>query len=293
MRWSPRAHLLFKLDDRQIKAQLDQNAAQIQKDQAQIDQFTRDLARAETLLKQKFLTAASKETVVTSLATAKAQLALDKAAKTGLETSLGFTRITAPISGRIGSIAAKEGAFTRTGEVLATINQIDPIYVSFALPQVRIGELRAAMSAGRAKVSIREGDVSAAGTIAFMENAVDEATGTILVKASMPNAKEVLWPGAFTKVEVETGVENGAVVVPSGAVLIGQSGNFVYAVSGNKAVVKAVTVSRSLGAETIVSSGLAAGDEIVVRGQGSLSEGAEVRLAPSAKTSSTKAPSDG
>ena len=287
--------LLFRLDDRSLNAQLAQAEAQIQKDQAQLEQNKRDLTRAEELLKQKFLTAQSRETAATTLNQTKAQIAVDLALRDGIKTSLSYLEIHAPLTGRIGSIAAKTGAFVRAGDILATVNQIDPIYVAFALPQARIGELRDAMSSGKAEVRIKDAQGSPAGSIAFMENTVDASTGTVQVKASMPNPTEKLWPGAFANLELQTGVEDNALTVPSIAVLIGQNGPYVFAVVNKKAVLKPIVVARTNGADTMVTSGVSLGDDVVVQGQGGLTDGAEIRTMTdgSLKTSSAGVPNDG
>jgi membrane fusion protein, multidrug efflux system len=281
--------VLFRLDDRSLTAQMAQADAQILKDQTQLEQNQRDLARAQDLLKQKFVTPQSIETAQTSLNQTKAQIAVDTAARAGIQTSLSFTTITAPVSGRIGSIAAKSGSFARAGDVLATVNQIDPIYVTFALPQVRLAELRAAMAKDSASVRVKDTPDAPAGKIAFIENTVDATTGTVQVKAAMQNTTEALWPGAFAPVELQTGVDNDAIVVPSVAVLIGQRGPYVYTVVNTKAALKAVTIARTAGNETVVTAGLSVGDDVVVQGQGALTDGADVRMAkdPAQKKDST------
>ena len=268
---------LFHLDDRSLKAQLTQSEAQMQKDQALLAQNNRDLTRATDLLKQKFLTPQSRETAQTTVDQTKAQIAFDAAQKSGIETSLSFMEIQAPVSGRIGSIAAKAGSFARAGDVLATVNQIDPIYVTFALPQAKLAEVRAAMAADAAIVRLKDSPNAPAGKIAFIENTVDAATGTVQVKAAMPNPTEALWPGAFASVELQTGIDEAAIVAPSVAVLLGQNGPYVFVVADKKAVLKLITIARVSGSDTVVSAGLAPGDDVVVQGQGSLTDGAEVR----------------
>jgi multidrug efflux system membrane fusion protein len=185
--------------------------------------------------------------------------------------------IKAPVSGRLGTVAAKAGATVRAGETLAVINQIDPIYIAFALPQQRLPEIRRAMAAGGTTVTLKGAANGPAGKIAFMENSVDAATGTVLVKAEMPNPTEQLWPGAFADVVLTTGVDKGALAAPSAAILLGQGGAYVYVFKDGKAVVRPVTVARAVGEESIFASGLSAGDEIIVQGQGGLTDGADVR----------------
>lgn len=292
--------LLFRLDDRLIKGQLAQMDAQILKDQSQIDQAKRDLGRAEELLKQKFLAPQARETAATTLSSAKAQLAIDVAQRQGLTTQLSYTELHAPVSGRIGSIAAKTGTTVRSGDTLAIVNQIDPIYVSFALPQTKLGELRSAMAAGVAAVTVKDVHDAPAGKIAFLENSVDTTTGTVLVRAQMPNPAEKLWPGAFANIEVVTGVESDAIVVPSSAVQIGQKGAYVFVVRDAHAAMQLVTVSRSIGDKSVIAIGLEAGDQVVVKGQMGLTDGAEVqppkehgKANDPTKTSSAKTPADG
>ena len=292
--------LLFRLDDRALRAQLAQSDAQLQKDQAQIDQATRDLNRADVLLKQKFLAPAARETAATAVSQAKAQLAVDSAQKKGLMTSLSYAGILAPVSGRIGTISAKPGTIVRSGDSLAVVNQIDPIYIGFALPQDRLVPLRESMAAGGAVVRVKGAAGVPPGKIAFLENSVDTATGTVQVRALMPNSAEKLWPGAFANIEVVTGVQSDALTVPMAAVQIGQKGQYVFVVRDGHAALVPVTVARNTGDLAIISAGLAAGDLVVIKGQMALTDGAEVAPPKPAKdksektqTSSVKTATDG
>ena len=205
--------VLFELDSRALKAQLGQIEAQIRKDQAQVVQARRDLQRTEELLAKNAGTVVQRDNAGTAVKAAEAQLEADEAAKASVQTSLTFTEIRAPVSGRIGSIANKAGAVVRTGDnsaasTLATINQIDPIYVSFAIPQVILPDLRAAMAKGPVTVSaIVDDSKKQSGVMAFIENTVDPNTGTVTAKARIGNANELLWPGQFVKVEIVLGIE--------------------------------------------------------------------------------------
>jgi multidrug efflux system membrane fusion protein len=162
-----------------------------------------------------------------------------------------------------------------------TVNQLDPIYVSFAVPQSVFSDLRRAVNAGKVGVEARVGNGTASGTVAFTENTVDLATGTVLAKALMNNSDERLWPGAFVSVRVVLGVEADAVAVPSAAVQIGQQGSFVFVVrDGRKAELVPVTVARTVGNESVIASGLSGGEKVVVDGQLRLVNGAEVQIVP-------------
>ncbi|WP_170263610.1 efflux RND transporter periplasmic adaptor subunit [Blastochloris sulfoviridis] len=270
--------LLFALDDRALQAQLSQIEAQIEKDTAQLEQAKRDLDRAEDLLRRKIATQVQRDIAATLVRVNEAQLAAGRAQRDSLVTSLSFTRIRAPFSGRIGSITAKAGTVVRAADsgVIATINQFDPIYVAFSVPQAALAPLRRAMAEGKVAVEAKTPAGAVRGTVAFVENAVDLATGTVGVKASMPNAEELLWPGAFVTVTLTLGEEPDATVVPSSAVQIGQDGPFVFVVKDDKAQLRRIAVKRTQDAVTVVASGLEGGEDVVTDGHLRLVNGAAV-----------------
>lgn len=272
--------LLFTLDARALKAQLAQAEAQIEKDRAQLEQSRRDLARAEDLLAKRINTEVQRDTAHTAVKVLEAQLASDEAQRANLAALVSYTEIRAPVSGRIGSIAFKEGSTVRAGDAqaIATVNQIDPIYVSFAVPQALFPDLRRALGSGKVRVEARVGASVASGTIAFVENTVDLTTGTVLAKATMQNQDEKLWPGAFVAVQVILGVEANAIAIPSAAVQIGQRGTYVFVVRDGRAALRPVTVARTVGSESVIASGLAEGEQIAVDGQLRLVDGATVQV---------------
>ncbi|MDB5592252.1 efflux RND transporter periplasmic adaptor subunit [Enterovirga sp.] len=272
--------LLVQLDDRALRAQLAQADAMVEKDRAQVQQARRDLARFEELLSKRIGTEVQRDTAATLLRVQQAQLAADMANRDNLATLLTYTVIRAPISGRIGSIALKVGTTVRSADAqaIATINQVDPIYVSFAIPQSLFGSLRTAMAAGRVGIEARVGDWSVPGHVAYLENTVDLATGTIVAKAEMANRDERLWPGAFVAVQATLGVEAEAVAVPSAAVQIGQQGAYVFVVgTDRRAKLTPVTVARTAGTDTVISRGLTGDEQVVVDGQLRLVDGALVQ----------------
>jgi multidrug efflux system membrane fusion protein len=279
--------LLFELDSRTLRAQLAQIEAQARKDQAQLEQAERDTARAGSLLTKGAGTAVARDTSYTAQKAAEAQLEADEAMRQNILTQISYTQIRAPVSGRIGSIPNKVGTTLRVGDntataVLATINQVDPIFVSFALPQVFLPELRAAMAKGGVKVNAIVNDtVKQSGEMAFIENTVDAATGTVTAKARIPNANEGLWPGQFVKAEVILGVEADALAVPSAAVQLGPQGPYVFVIKeGHTAELRSIVIKRTQGGEAVVGKGLAAGEQIVVDGQLRLVNGAAVAIRP-------------
>jgi multidrug efflux system membrane fusion protein len=194
---------------------------------------------------------------------------------------LSYTKILAAISGRISQASVKVGNFARSADVLpiATINQIAPIYVTFPVSQRSLPELRLAMAEVAAPIeAIIPGDSRRArGIVTMIENAVDPTTGLVLVRATMPNEDELLWPGTLVTVEVTLRTED-AVVVPTLAVQVSQQGNFVFVVKDNIATVTPVKVRRSLAAEVVLESGLADGDVVVTDGHLLLNDGSRVTV---------------
>jgi len=276
--------LLFELDSRTLRAQIGQIEAQIRKDQAQLAQARRDHQRYEDLLGKNAGTVVQRDTAQTAVKAAEAQLEADEAAKANVQASLTYTEIRAPVSGRIGSIASKAGAVVRVGDnsansTLATINQIDPIYVTFAIPQVILPDLRSAMAKGAVTVTAIVDDAKKqSGAMAFIENSVDPNTGTVTAKARIDNANELLWPGQFVKVEIVLGVENAAIAVPSAAVQLGPQGAYVFVVKDDTAELRPVVVKRTQDGESVIGKGLQDGEQVVVDGQLRLVNGAAVAV---------------
>ena len=285
--------ILFELDGRTLRAQLAQIEAQIRKDQTQVEQAKRDLQRYEELFAKNAGTQVQRDNAGTALKTAEAQLEADQASKASVQTLLSYTEIRAPVSGRIGSIANKAGAVVRIGDntatsTLATINQIDPIYVSFAIPQVILPDLRAAMAHGPVKVTaIVDDQKKRSGVMAFIENNVDPNTGTVTAKARIDNANELLWPGQFVKVEITLGVEADAMSVPAAAVQLGPQGPFLYVVKDGVAELRNVVVKRTQNGESVIGKGIEGGESVVIDGQLRLANGANVSIKPAANDPAT------
>jgi len=271
--------LLFSLDARMLKAQIAQVEAQIQRDEAQLAQARKDLARLEGLVAQKVTTEVARDTQITTVKVAEAALAADIANRDNLNAQLSFTEIRAPVTGRLGSIAAKSGAIVRQADTspLATVNQLNPIFVVFALPQARLGELQTAMQNGMPTVEVNTSRGTVNGVVAFIENQVDTTTGTINVKARMDNSSEALWPGSFVPVRIVLRMQPSAVAVPAGAVQLGQRGAYVFVIDdANKARVRPVTVARTVDGQSVIGTGVKPGERVVVDGILRLVDGATV-----------------
>ena len=279
--------LLFELDARTLKAQLSQVEAQIRKDQAQLEQAKRDTVRAGDLLTKGAGTVVARDTNFTTQKAAEAQLEADEAMRQNILTQISYSEIRAPVSGRISSIPYKAGTTLRVGDntataVLATINQVDPIFVSFAMPQVFLTDLRAAMAKSGVKVNAVIDDAhKQSGVIGFIENTVDPNTGTVTAKARIANANEGLWPGQFVKVEIVLGIEPDALSVPAAAVQLGTQGPYVFVIKdGNTAEVRPIVLKRTQYGEAVIGSGLKAGESVVIDGQLRLVNGANVVVRP-------------
>ncbi len=178
----------------------------------------------------------------------------------------------------------------RTGDnsatsALATINQIDPIYVAFAVPQVFLPDIRAAMAKGEVVVNaFIDDDRKQPGVIAFIENSVDPNTGTVTTKARIGNANEGLWPGQFVKVEIVLGVEPDALAVPAPAIQLGPQGPYLFVIKDGVAELRQVVVKRTQNGESVIGKGLADGEQVVVDGHLRLVNGANVAVRPATPT---------
>jgi RND family efflux transporter MFP subunit len=273
--------LLVTLDPRMLQAQIAQAEAAIARDQAQLEMAERDLRRYSELVGKGATPQLNVDNARTQGDTLRAAIRADNAALENLKVQLSFCFIRAAISGRISQASVKVGNFARSADTvpIATINQIAPIYVTLSVPQRSLPELRVAMAENDTSVeAIIPGDTRRAhGTIAMIENGVDPTTGMAMVRASMPNEDELLWPGTLVNAQVTLRTEN-AIVVPSPAVQVSQQGNFVFVVKNDVATVTPVKVARLLGSETVIESGLNEGDVVVTDGHLLLTNGAAVTV---------------
>jgi membrane fusion protein, multidrug efflux system len=280
--------LLFKLDSRQIEALVAQAEANVAKDKASLVAAEADMRRAMTLAQRDFGTEQRIDTSRALVDGFKASIRSGEAQVDNLKVQRSFLTISAPITGRVGVASLKNGSIAKAGDgspVLVTINQISPIYVSFAVPQRHLPEIRAAIQAGTAKaIATPQGfPKGSSGTVAVIDNTVDAQTGTITVRAAFENADELLWPGALCQVVLTLRTEKDAISVPREAIQPGQQGTFVFAVEDGIAKVKLVTVDRIVDGRSVLSKGLNGGSRVIVRGPGgSVPAGTAPRTAPTA-----------
>jgi len=271
--------LLFTLDARQIDAQIEQAEGMLAKDQAQLEGAQRDLRRFTDLVAKGATTQVNVDNAKTQSDILIGTIKADQSALDNLKVQKSFTTIRAPFSGRISAANVKVGNFVRPADVapLAVINQMAPVYVTFAIPQRVLVDLRGAMAKGDSRVTatIPGHQRSEDGKVAMVENTVDSTTGMITVRGIMDNGNETLWPGTLVNTKLTVRTEDG-VTVPSAAVQRSQSGNYVFVMLDGKAHVQPVDVSRTFQRQSVIAKGLSGGEDVVTDGQLLLSEGTPI-----------------
>ena len=275
---------LFALDRRPLEAALQQATANLERDTAQAANAKVIVERYEQLVQRGIVAREQRDTARASVAALEATLAADRAAVENARVQLQYASIRAPISGRTGALMVNAGNLVRANDQmpLVTINQVTPIYVSFAFPEALLSDLRRYMAQGSLRVDAgpANGDgPRATGRITFVDNAVDQTTGTIKIKGTFPNGDRSLWPGQFVNVVVRLTTESAAIVVPSIAVQTGPEGDYVFVVKADETVeLRPVTVTRLAGTETVIQDGLTAGDTVVTDGHLRLVPGSRVSM---------------
>ncbi len=277
-----KGQLLFELDPRPYEAALSQANALLTRDRSQLNNSRLVLARNEELAAKQYITKEQLGDSRTEVAGLEATVSADSAAAEQARLSLEYSRIRAPISGRAGGLLVKEGNLVRsnTADPLVVINQLKPILVRFSFPVAQLGSLKA-LTVSQPTVEVTPaGGTPRPGKVVFVDNAVDTTTGTVQLKARLPNDDEALWPGQYVTVEMRLSTDKGVLVVPSTAVVAGQDGSYVFLLKADSTVTtKPVKVARTTGRDAIISEGVAEGDVVVTDGQIRLREGARVTVA--------------
>jgi len=278
-----KGQLLFTIERPPFEAALRQAEGTLAKDEAQSLNAKLDAERYQGLGKQGVV---SKQQVDAAGAAANAMaatVAADKAAVETAKINLEYTSIYSPINGRTGTVGVKEGNLVKANDVpiLVTINQIEPIYVSFAIPEQQLAELKQYSNTKSLKVDAapQGGTQHFQGRLTFIDNSVDLTTGTIKLKATFDNAAHVLWPGQFADVKLTLKSQPNAVVVPTAALQTSQNGTYVYVVNQDlTAQPQPVKVGWNVGEDTVIASGLQPGQRVVTDGQLRLTPGAKVDI---------------
>jgi multidrug efflux system membrane fusion protein len=281
--------LLFSIDNRTIRTQLEQVQANLARDKALLLSAQREVERQTSLVKKNFASKQAMDQATASADSLQATVVADQTAIDAANVQLSYTEIRSPIDGRAGAVNLPRGNMVKANDTgsLVVLNQLRPIYVAFALPQGELPRVRQAMAAGPLSVSTTiPGDDGPplAGDLTFVDNAVDSSTGTIQLRATFDNAATRLWPGQFVNVTLTLRTDPAALVVPDAAVQHGQNGAYVFVVGPDSTVdMRPVVVDRSVAGESVIASGVAVGDSVVVEGQLRLAPGMKVEPHPAGK----------
>lgn len=279
-----KGQLLFRIDDRALRAGLDQATATLARDQAELQEAQAQRARLKPLAEREYITRQEYAQAVASAQALTATVQADRAQVDAARVQLGYCAIRAPIAGRSGSLAVKEGNLVSVGAAtpLVVINSVQPVQVAFNIPQQYLREVRSRVESSKLRVLISREQKSgtvAEGEVIFIDNTVNLQTGTVLLKARVPNQDETLWPGEFIVARLVLNVEPNAVVVPAGAVQPGQDGPFVYVMEEAKARLQPVKVSRQVESLAVIEEGLQGGEQVIVEIPYDLAPGKTIKVA--------------
>jgi membrane fusion protein, multidrug efflux system len=303
--------LLFTIDGRPLEAQLSQAQANLARDTAALSQAQANLARdvanekyaqdqatryrglfdqgvvsREQTDQMRSSADALAQTVLADKAaieSARAQIVADKAAVENVQVQLNYTTIQSPINGRTGSIAVKQGNVVAPNTTeLMTITEVQPIYVTFSVPEAQLGDIKRYMGQGKLPVHAApqaDTGIQESGFLTFIDNSVDATTGTIKLKGTFPNEDNKLWPGEFVRVTLGLTTRPHATVVPNQAVQTGQDGQFVYVVKQDRTVeMRPVVTGTRVDQELVIDRGLEPGETVVTEGQLRLTPGSHVQV---------------
>ena len=272
--------LLFTIDPRPFTALLDQAQGALARDRAELANARKELERYAQAAQKGYVSTEQAEQAQTKTATLSATVKADEAAVENARLQLEYCSIISPINGRTGELLADRGNLIKANAdtSMVTINQISPIKVSFTVPGSNVQEIKKYQAAGSLKVLVPiAGGEPLVGAFSFLDNTVDPSTGTIRLKAEFANTGKTLWPGEFIDVRLILNVRQDIVVVPTAAIQIGQTGAYVYVVKPDLTVEDRHVVTGSiLDGETVIESGLQAGERVVTDGQMQLTDGSAV-----------------
>lgn len=290
-----KGQLLFALDKRQASEAIRRAEATLAKDVAQGENARAQARRYEALYKEGVASKEQYDQIVTAADAQDAAVRADRSALEDAKVQVTYFTIHSPINGRTGSLLVHRGNQVKANDVpsLVTINQVQPIYVTFTVPEQFLSEIRSRMKGGKLSVEALAANDSGSpvrGTLSFIDNGVDQTTGTIKLKAEFANADRRLWPGQFVNVTVTLGSEANAVVVPSQAVQVGQAGQYVYVIKPDRtAEARPVTVGETHGGVTLIKKGIEVGEQVVIDGQLRLAPGSPVEIKGGSTAGGTQA----
>ena len=301
---------LFSIDPRPYEAQISQIEANIERDKAVLKQAEANLqrdtaqqkyaedqaARYKKLFDQGVMSKeqadqfrSNADAMAQSLSadraaidSSRAQINADSAALQSARVMLSYTDIRSPIDGKTGNLMIKEGNLVAANTTdLIAINEIQPIYVTFSVPEANLSDIKRYMGGGQLPVKAvtqEASPVTENGVLTFVDNNVDATTGTIKLKGTFTNPDRKLWPGQFVHVSLRLTTQANALVVPNQAVQTGQDGTYVYVINDGKAEFRAVKTGARVDQELVIASGLQPGETVVTEGQLRLAPGSRVQL---------------
>jgi membrane fusion protein, multidrug efflux system len=272
--------LLFSIDPRSYQVSLEQSEANLARDQATYNNSKLTLERNAPLAPKGYIARQDFDQMKANVASQEAVVKADMAAVENASLQLSYCTIQSPINGRTGSVLVNVGNLVRASDTtpLLVINQISPIYVSFALPEQRLSSLQEQLLKGPVTVTAQidkdAPDQTVQGTLSFVDNTVDTTTGTVQLKATFPNEDQKLWPGEFVTVNLPIARLTNVLIVPTEAVQAGPRGAFVYVLDTQlNAHVQLVTTGPEIDSSTVIKDGLKLGDKVVTAGQMRLTDG--------------------
>ena len=276
---------IAQIDPRPYEAALAQAQGQLAKDQALLGQAQGDLARFQQLAKQDSIAMQQVSDQIALVAQDKAAIAADQAMVKTAELNVAYTHIVSPVTGRVGLRLVDPGNYLQPSDAngIVVITQIDPISVVFTTPESNLPRISARLNSGaKLPVTVLDRDnvhALATGTLTTFDSQIDVTTGTIRMRSTFDNPKGVLFPNQFVNVRLLVDTMTGATLAPNAAIQLGASGDFVYLLKDNSTVSKRdVAVGPTDGKHTVITSGLAAGDKVVIDGVDRLRDGAKVKV---------------
>ena len=276
-----RGDVLVEIDRRPYEAALAEAAAKLAQDEVRAENARQDAARYGELVAKEYVTRQQYEAAKANASALTAQVAADEAAVQRARLNLAYCTIRAPAAGRTGKLRVDPGNLVAVGapEPLVTIEQVRPVFVEFSVPERHLPALRARRDAAPVRIPSSAGRADLHGTLVFVDNTVDPATGTVLLKARFANEDEALWPGQTVEPHLEISARARAVVVPSSAVASGQQGDYAYVVTPErKAQLRTVVVEQMGEGEAVIAKGISAGELVVTEGQLKLRPDAAVEV---------------
>jgi RND family efflux transporter MFP subunit len=276
---------LFQIDPSSFQVALEQAKANVEKSKAKLQNDLANFNRAKKLVKNGYVSQQQYDQARATAAIQTATVTADEAVYNQALIQLNHTEIAAPISGKTGNLIVKEGDLvTANSETpLVTINQLDSVLANFNLPQNNLPELLSYFKKNPIEVEVwneSRNKLLGKGKLDFIDNNVNSSSGTILLKARIPQSNRLLWPGLMVSVKLIFTTEMNALVVPDSAIKVDQEGNFVYRIINGKAIATRVTVNRQVGQSSVIQTGLSLGDQIITTISPNVKNKSDVQIAP-------------